>query len=250
MNFNWSPAKKISIHEMIVSGSDQAGRDVASRLRKSAGARAVLTDLKNFGFPYARSAASSFGRKRFWVQLDPAWIDRLIPDPSRHSITDKTSEAVWNDVMSIGESNFWVTPLSISRFLQAVGNEGTLLPLIAGAEMPWDVHRSSPRWPQRILKLRAATKLQSAMRDVVQRGTAKSIAPALANTDWSIGGKTGSGGSAPVGPQSDGWFAGLVFDSSGKARFTVATFVRHGGPGGGNNAKLSAELARYLISAK
>jgi hypothetical protein len=33
-----------------------------------------------------------------------------------------------------------------------------------------------------------------------------------------------------------GWFAGLVFDSSGKARFTVATFVRHGGPGGDNAA--------------
>jgi cell division protein FtsI/penicillin-binding protein 2 len=85
------------------------------------------------------------------------------------------------------------------------------------------------------------------MRDVVQRGTAKGIAQALSDTGWSIGGKTGSSG--PVGPQSDGWFAGLVFDTKREARFTIATFVRHGGTGGGNAARLSADLARYLIAS-
>jgi len=97
------------------------------------------------------------------------------------------------------------------------------------------------------MQKRTALRLQSAMRDAVQRGTAKGIAKALADTGWEIGGKTGSGGSAPVGPQSDGWFAGLIFDPQGKARFTVATFVRHGGPGGGNAATISAELARFII---
>jgi hypothetical protein len=52
------------------------------------------------------------------------------------------------------------------------------------------------------------------------------------------------------GSQLDGWFAGLIFDSQGEARFTVATFVRHGGTGGGNAAKISAELARYIIGEK
>ena len=33
----------------------------------------------------------------------------------------------------------------------------------------------------------------------------------------------------------------------GEARFTVATYVRHGGPGGENAAMISAQFARYLI---
>jgi hypothetical protein len=40
----------------------------------------------------------------------------------------------------------------------------------------------------------------------------------------------------------------LIFDSQGKARFTVATFVRSGGYGGEKAAKISAELALYLIA--
>ena len=102
--------------------------------------------------------------------------------------------------------------------------------------------------PVRVLQERTALRLQSAMRDAVQRGTANSIARTLEGTGWQIGGKTGTGpGPAPIGPQSDGWFAGLIFDPQGKARYTVATFVRRGGPGGGNAAKISAELARYII---
>jgi cell division protein FtsI/penicillin-binding protein 2 len=86
------------------------------------------------------------------------------------------------------------------------------------------------------------------MRDVVQRGSAHAIAHALDGTGWQIGGKTGTGpGTTPIGPQSDGWFAGLVFDPEGRARFTVATFVRHGGRGGENAAMISAQIACYLI---
>jgi cell division protein FtsI/penicillin-binding protein 2 len=86
------------------------------------------------------------------------------------------------------------------------------------------------------------------MLDAVRRGTAKSIAASLEGTGWQVGGKTGTGpGPAPIGPESDGWFAGLIFDPRGRARFTVATFVRHGGTGGGNAAKVSAELARHVI---
>ena len=90
-----------------------------------------------------------------------------------------------------------------------------------------------------------AQRLQAALRDNVQRGTATSIAKALEGTPWQIGGKTGSGG-----PQLDGWFAGLVFDPEGHARFTVATFVRHGGYGGGNGARISADVAAYIIGSE
>lgn len=90
-----------------------------------------------------------------------------------------------------------------------------------------------------------ARLLQAALRDAVQRGSAKSIAAVLEN-GWQIGGKTGTGPGV-VGPESDGWFAGLIFDPAGNARYTVATFVRHGGPGRGNTATISAQMAAYLI---
>src|SRR4030095_10952007 len=91
------------------------------------------------------------------------------------------------------------------------------------------IEPSNPRSKSnRVMESQTARKLQAAMRDVVQRGTAKSIANVLAGTGWQIGGKTGSGLGAPVGPQSDGWFAGLIFDPRGKARFTVAAFWTRG----------------------
>lgn len=101
------------------------------------------------------------------------------------------------------------------------------------------------------MKKSTALQLQSAMRDTVQRGTATSISRAFGNSGWQIGGKTGTGpGPTETGPPFDGWFAGLIFDPTGKARFTTATFVRHGGTGGGNAAKISAELARYIAGIK
>jgi membrane peptidoglycan carboxypeptidase len=107
--------------------------------------------------------------------------------------------------------------------------------------------RSNPR---RIMRESAALKLQAAMRPAVERGTAKSVANVLADTRWQIGGKTGTGpGPNAPGPESDGWFAGLIFDPQGNTRFTIATFVKHGGYGGGNAAWISAEVARFLIGA-
>jgi cell division protein FtsI/penicillin-binding protein 2 len=99
----------------------------------------------------------------------------------------------------------------------------------------------------------AASKLQTVMRGAVERGTAKSAAPVLAGSDWTMGGKTGTGpepGTHAAGPGSDGWFAGLSFDPQGKARFTIATFVKHGGFGGENAARLSAELTLFLGGAR
>ena len=91
------------------------------------------------------------------------------------------------------------------------------------------------------------------MRGTVERGTAKSAFPILAGSGWSMGGKTGTGpepGTTAAGPGSDGCFTGLIFDPQGKARFTVVTFVKHGGFGGGNAARISAELALFLSGAR
>lgn len=249
----------ISIHEMIVNGSDNAGRQMALGLRKSIGTEAILGDFKRYGF--GESGPSD--NQGVWRALAPRWRTRLNPGPAYVSLTSDTKDPDWADTLSIGESNMMVTGLHVSRFLQAIGNDGVMLPASALLERPENVEQQPPagvnrrglrrlpadvRNPNRVMEAATAQRLQAAMRDVVQRGTAKSIANSLADSGWQIGGKTGTGpGPAPIGPQSDGWFAGLIFDRTGKARFTVATFVRHGGTGGGNAARISADLARYIV---
>jgi membrane peptidoglycan carboxypeptidase len=96
---------------------------------------------------------------------------------------------------------------------------------------------------------KTTTRLVNAMLDTVKRGTASGISAALNDVGWSMGGKTGTGGlkGAPTSEQ-DGWFAGLIFDRKLKARFTIATFTRRAGTGGGNAAEISAMLAHFLAS--
>ena len=245
---------RVTVHEMLVGGSDSAGRQVAIALRKSAGTKKVLEDFARYGFGQ-RTDLSQGGS--FWAELAPAWKTRLIPAPAYISLNEETRDAEWAEALSLGETDMSVTALHVSRFLQAVGNGGVLLTPIAREEQPtpsFTKSLSSRRTINssiRVMEQSTALRLQSAMRDTVQRGTANSIAQALENTGWQIGGKTGSGPALlPKGPQIDGWFAGLIFDPQGKARFIVATFVRSGGYGAGNAAKISAELARYLISGE
>jgi membrane peptidoglycan carboxypeptidase len=246
--------KRVSVNEMLVGGSDSAGRQMAVALRRSVGTDKVLKDFKRYGFdPLINSPRAK--DEMFWSELAPTWAKRLVPARAFVLLSDKTTDSEWADALSIGEANLVVTGLHVSRVLQAIGNGGVMLSPAARMNHAQDpgagirAGRQSGN-PIRVMQGRTALRLQAAMRDVVRRGTAKSIATALADTGWQIGGKTGTGpGPAPIGPQSNGWFAGLIFDPKGKARFTIATFVKHGGPGGGNAARISAELTRYLIGA-
>jgi cell division protein FtsI/penicillin-binding protein 2 len=240
-NPEFQDAPRLSIHEGIVTGSDNFGRRMAARLRKTFGTEQVLADFSGYGFLSHQMISTPTMEAAFWAD-PPKWQARLTPALAYTSLTSTASDQEWEDTLSIGEHRFTVTALHLSRFLQSVGNDGVMLQPTARIE-PSKQHAKS----NRVMQSQTARKLQAAMRDVVQRGTAKSIATVLADTGWQIGGKTGSGLGAPIGPQSDGWFAGLIFDPRGRARFTVATFVRRGGPGGGNAARISAQLARYLI---
>jgi cell division protein FtsI/penicillin-binding protein 2 len=237
----------MTLHEMIAIGCDLPAKQMAIALRKSIGAEAVLADLERFGFgPRSKSSRDD----SFWAELAPEWRDKLVPTASYTLLSAKTKDSEWADTLSLGETNFIVTVLHVSRFLQAVGNKGMLLPPVARKEVSGggNTVSNTAAIPRRIMQENTAIRLQAAMRDVVQRGSARAIAHALDGTGWQIGGKTGTGpGPAAIGPQSDGWFAGLVFDPQGGARFTVATFVRHGGRGGGNAAMISAQIARHLI---
>jgi cell division protein FtsI/penicillin-binding protein 2 len=234
----------MTIHEMIAIGCDLPAKQMASALRKSVGTEAVLADLNRFGFgPRPRSSLD----KSFWAELAPDLRPRLVPASAYTLLSAGTKDPEWADTLSLGETKFIVTPLHISRFLQAVGNQGVMISPVARVEGSGNGALSVAQ-KHRIMQESAALRLQAALRDVVQRGSAQSVSHTLDGTGWQIGGKTGTGpGPAPIGPHSDGWFAGLVFDPRGRARFTVATFVRHGGRGGGNAAMISAKLARFLI---
>lgn len=236
----------VSVDDIIVTGSDFGGKQMAIALRKSVGTKAVLEDLKRYGFgPRTGSSPDDM----FWSEVNPRWKNRLIPSPAYVSLSDKTTDEEWADALSIGEIDMQVSALHVSRFLQAIGNNGVMLSPIAKDEQfaslaPSQEHENSTR----VMRSSTAQRLQSAMLDCVQRGTAKQIATALANTGWKIGGKTGSGTALlPMRPQVDGWFGGLIFDPENKARFTVAAFVRSGGLGGQNASMISAQLARWLI---
>jgi cell division protein FtsI/penicillin-binding protein 2 len=201
----------------------------------------VVADLRRYGF--------NRGTGRFWSEIEPEWRKRLNPQPSYARI-DGLNDEDWGTTFSIGEINMTTTALHISRFLQAVGNYGTeCAPAARRAQKSAGVKpRAGCTAARRVVEEATARKLSTAMRDTVKRGSAKGIANALDGTRWAIGGKTGTGGipGAPLDRQ-DGCFAGLVFDPEGKARFTVATFVRRGGRGGGNAAEISAQLARFMM---
>ena len=79
------------VHEMIVGGSDLAGKRLAVQLRNAVGAEAVLADVRRFGFTIA---------------LPPG-----------------ASDDEWGTTFSIGESHMLVTPLEIARFFRLLGSD-------------------------------------------------------------------------------------------------------------------------------
>ena len=169
---------RVTVHEMLVGGSDSAGRQMAVALRKSVGTKTVVADFKRYGFSQRTNSPRD---DKFWGELAPTWETRLIPAPAYVSLSDKTNDADWAESLSIGETNIKVTALHVSRFLQAIGNDGVLLPPVAREEKFTSsvtkppVSRHQIKNAVRIIQESTALRLQSAMRDTVQRGTATSI---------------------------------------------------------------------------
>lgn len=122
-------------------------------------------------------------------------------------------DAAWGQALSIGERDVTVTLREVAGFL-----------------------RTAP-----------ARALDLDLRAAVARGTASSVATWLEGTGWQLGGKTGTGPNV-VGPTSDGWFAGVIFEAD-VPRYSIAVFVEHRGPGGGVAASIAACLARELVGA-
>jgi cell division protein FtsI/penicillin-binding protein 2 len=233
--------KGVNAHEMLVWGSDLAGKQMAVTLRNAIGEEAVLADLHRYGFNAPEDP--------FWAYVDPAWKSRLTPAPTS-GLLQNLDDQQWSSALSIGETHMTITLLQISRFMQAVGKDGVLCsPVAVRSTSTSHVAAGHCIAPKRIMKISTAKQLQKAFLDAVKRGSANRIASALNGTNWKVGGKTGTGGrpGAPLDRQ-DGIFAGLIFDGRGKARFTVVTFVRSGGIGGGNAAEISAALGSLLAN--
>src|SRR5205085_3238023 len=119
---------RVSVHEMLVGGSDSAGRQMAVALRRSVGTKVIVKDFKRYGFGQRTDLTRD---ETFWGELAPTWKTRLIPAPTYISLSDEISDAEWAETLSIGETNMRVTALHMSRFLQAVGNDGVMLTPIA-----------------------------------------------------------------------------------------------------------------------
>jgi hypothetical protein len=153
-----------------------------------------------------------------------AELARFVGSTTGNTIRADMNDDEWGDVWSLGETHIMLTLRQLTDFLRATASE------------------------RQLVRASTSTRLNAAFLDAVRRGTAKGSDAALAGTGWTIGGKTGSGPLRP-GEELDGLFAGLIFDSTNRARFAVATFVRRGGYGGGHAARLSAEVARELATA-
>ena len=234
-----SSGTPVNIYEMLVGGSDSAARRVALALRKAVGNRAVLADLRRYGFNRAGES--------FWAAVDPEWRARLTPQGA-YADLEALEDAAWSSALAIGESHMMTTALEVSRFFQAVGNGG-----VRCAPFERRTATGSPAActaPARIMEEATAGKISATALDTVQRGSARRIAGALQEAGWAIGGKTGTGGrpGAPLSGQ-DGWFAGLIFDRGGKPRYTVVTFVAQGGLGSGHAADISVLLARFMAAS-
>jgi hypothetical protein len=225
-------------HGMLVPSCNTTAVEMAMLMRERLGEDAFREAYRSYGFiPYDESPPPSL-ESEFWNTTSNAWRRRMSPPPSRLRLSERTGAAEWAQ-LAIGQGPIDVTVIGVSRFLQAIGNGG----LMVRPTLEWERHER-PEEVARVMSEETAVRLIAAMRDVVERGTARSIAGRLRGTGWSVAGKTGTAQIA--GAADDGWFAGLVLGPDDRPRYTVVVYLRGGGPGGRRPAAIAADVARAL----
>ncbi len=226
---------------MLTVSCNTAAVRMALEMRQQLGVDAFRDAYQRFGFVTYSAGPPSASESEFWNTGNPAWAQRMTPPPVRVRFAQRFTAHEWGQI-AIGQGPVDVTPLSISRFLQAIGNNGVMLP----PTIEWD--RMDRRGEgQRIMKQSTSRKLQEAMLSVVDTGTAQVAKARIANTGWDLGGKTGT---ADVyrAPRPDAWFAGLMYGPDGRARYTIVVYLQRGGQGGRTPAAIAGEMTKFMAS--
>jgi Penicillin binding protein transpeptidase domain len=90
------PLRRMQVDEILVSGCDSAGAEMAVSLRRRIGGSEVLRDLRRFGFRHVALRADA-------------------------------TDAGWGAALSLGEEAVAVTPRELSSFFAAIGRGGGAL---------------------------------------------------------------------------------------------------------------------------
>jgi cell division protein FtsI/penicillin-binding protein 2 len=225
---------------MLVVSCNTEAILMSMQLRQRIGPEAYIDGLERMGFAVYDSVAPRMPLD-FWNSSNPAWIRRMSPPPARVKLRQgRRYDAFEWAQTAIGQGPVDVTPISISRFVAAIGNGGVMLPVT----LEYDRLDQLPEGRQ-IMKPSTAAKLQNAMLQVVQKGTGVRAIPILQGTGWNMGGKTGTA-DVRRGHIPDGWFAGLMFGPDGKARYSVVVYLQNGGQGGHSAAPVAAMMTRWF----
>jgi len=224
---------------MLTVSCNTAAVRMALDLRERLGVEAFRDAYERFGFMTYAEQAPTEDDEPFWNSGNDAWTRRMTPPPVRVRFATRFTAHEWGQI-AIGQGPVDVTPLAISRFVQAIGNNGVMLP----PTLEWE--RIEARGEgRRIMRETTSQKLQQAMLTVVDSGTAQVAKARLVGTGWDLGGKTGTADVAGA-PAPDGWFAGLMYGPDRRARYSIVVYLRRGGQGGRNPARIAGEMTRWM----
>ena len=226
--------------EMLVFSCNTTAVQMAGIARERLGEEPFLGAFERFGFEtYTDDAPDGF-QTGFWRTDSEPWADRMSPRPARVRVGPDTGPAEWAQI-AIGQGPVDATVAHVSRFLQAIGNDGVMLPPTIEWEMREEVVEEGGDVGERVMRAETARRLRSAMLEVVDRGTGRRALPILEPTGWDLSGKTGT--AQVPGARDNGWFAGLVHAPDGTPMYTVVVFLRGGGPGGRQPVTIAGGMA-------
>ena len=232
------PSMEIPRRMLVVSCNTQAIA-MAFQMRQQLGEQAFADAYRRYGFiPYSGDGPAEKAAP-FWNTSSERWASRMTPPQNRVLFRTKFNPFDWAQ-MAIGQGPVDVTPIAVSRFIQAIGNRGVM----HQPTFEQDRLRELAEGEQ-VMKPTTAAKLQEAMLQVVDTGTAVSVKPVLRNLTWDMGGKTGTV-DIRRGQRPDGWFAGLIHGPDGQPRYTIVVYLQQAGQGGRAPAGLAAAMTRYM----
>ncbi|HEX8672088.1 MAG TPA: penicillin-binding transpeptidase domain-containing protein [Longimicrobium sp.] len=234
------PPIEIPRKMLVVSCNTQAIA-MAFQMRQQLGEEAFADAYRRFGFiPYSGDAPEE-APAPFWNSASERWTKRMTPPPNRVLFRKKFNPFDWAQ-MAIGQGPVDVTPIAVSRFIQAIGNNGVMLQ----PTIEQDRLRNVPEGAA-VMKPQTSMKLQRAMLQVVDSGTAVSVKPVIDRLTWDMGGKTGTV-DIRRGQRPDGWFAGLMFGPDGRPRYTIVVYLQQSGQGGRAPAGLAAAMTSWMAT--